>query len=670
MKPASNLILTTPSELGDVLSPLVTGNEWVALPHISPSDASIGSTNVVHMASRGLVEWVGEFEQGRDRHREPATPFIKPFVDEIAGAGRHIRAEVVGDIEWTWLAQWIPVGRCKLRVGEDGHHCVATITICAPVGERGCMFTLELSELKLAGDAEDVRICLGLEGNWGATVNTIFRSRLMHLTNHAYYSTWTNSLILEARGAASIGALALSADSEFDWHMQSGNEAAGPGGNRNLAVPNGSAGISFRLSSTVTLAPKQRRSVTFWIAANADPDGAGTTNVHLRRVGAEAALEKTLSWLAVRAHSSKAPSANEEKRDSELLARADRNLHFCRFFAHGRAIDTEELVMLTSRSYRYYVSAAFWPRDTFLWAFPAMLVSDSAFAREVLVAGFHRHVRNMGVHAHYIDGTLLYPGFELDQLASYVIALGTYIEATGDVSLAGKAEIAEGLAEFDRVLASHRHSDIALYRTFLDPSDDPVRYPYLTYDNVLAWRALRIMSRIARSQGNTYLAERSAAMAQATERAILQHCIAQGPFGEMFAWSTDLGRNYELYDNPPGSLILLPYHGFVDTDNEYYVNTLRFIGSDLNPYACSQGAYRGAGCVHSTHPWPMHACNMVLAGVANDNAIHLIENAPLDGGLACETVYETTGKVATGSAFATFAGYLSIAALNIFKGRA
>jgi len=33
---------------------------------------------------------------------------------------------------------------------------------------------------------------------------------------------------------------------------------------------------------------------------------------------------------------------------------------------------------------------------------------------------------------------------------------------------------------------------------------------------------------------------------------------------------------------------------------------------------------------------------------------HLIENAPpLDGGLACETVYETTGKVATGSAFAT-----------------
>ncbi len=62
MKPASDRILTTPSELGDVLSPLVTGNEWVALPDISPSDAGVGSMNIVHMASRGLVEWVGEFD--------------------------------------------------------------------------------------------------------------------------------------------------------------------------------------------------------------------------------------------------------------------------------------------------------------------------------------------------------------------------------------------------------------------------------------------------------------------------------------------------------------------------------------------------------------------------------------------------------------------------------
>ncbi|MDD3599528.1 MAG: hypothetical protein PHS55_05355, partial [Firmicutes bacterium] len=88
MKPASDRILTTPSELGDVLSPLVTGNEWVALPDISPSDAGVGSMNIVHMASRGLVEWVGEFDEGQDRHTGPGKPFIRPFVEEITGAGR------------------------------------------------------------------------------------------------------------------------------------------------------------------------------------------------------------------------------------------------------------------------------------------------------------------------------------------------------------------------------------------------------------------------------------------------------------------------------------------------------------------------------------------------------------------------------------------------------
>jgi len=33
------------------------------------------------------------------------------------------------------------------------------------------------------------------------------------------------------------------------------------------------------------------------------------------------------------------------------------------------------------------------------------------------------HSKNPGDHAHYIDGTVLYPGFELDEAASYFILL-------------------------------------------------------------------------------------------------------------------------------------------------------------------------------------------------------------------------------------------------------
>jgi len=51
----------------------------------------------------------------------------------------------------------------------------------------------------------------------------------------------------------------------------------------------------------------------------------------------------------------------------------------------------------------------------------------------------------------------------------------------------------------------------------------------------------------------------------------------------------------------------------------------------------------------------------VMAGIADSESLELIAKAPLDGELACESVYEMGGKAATGGAFATFAGYLSVA---------
>ena len=35
-----------------------------------------------------------------------------------------------------------------------------------------------------------------------------------------------------------------------------------------------------------------------------------------------------------------------------------------------------------------------------------------------------------------------------------------------------------------------RHPEIELYETLLQPTDDEIVYPYLTYDNALVWRAL------------------------------------------------------------------------------------------------------------------------------------------------------------------------------------
>ena len=109
------------------------------------------------------------------------------------------------------------------------------------------------------------------------------------------------------------------------------------------------------------------------------------------------------------------------------------NLFFCIFFSIGVTLDTEEFVMVTSRSPRYYVSAAYWDRDSLLWSFPAILQADTALAKKMLLYVFGRQRRTIGVHSRFIDGTVLEPGFELDELMAPVLALERYVTATGAV---------------------------------------------------------------------------------------------------------------------------------------------------------------------------------------------------------------------------------------------
>mgnify|MGYP001199964715 FL=1 len=654
MQSEGERILTVPQEMGDVESPLVTGNEWVTLPDISPADAGIATVNLVHMGCRGLVEWVGP-EEPSGHAGLGRAPFLTPYIESGEG-----QSDVL-DPSWTWerMGDWIPCARKRIRTAS-GNECALTMVICAPVGERGFVVRFELSDLVTAAQGQAAQFKVGLTGCWGTTANTIFTRRGMRVMNHAFYSGWTKSLVLEARGVSSLAALAVACNRPMEWTLSGGDGALA----KEVQEPgDGSGRIDFSVWTWASLKPGQTWAADFWVAANADPDGAATTSVHLRRVGYQAALEHTLAWLRGRSHRSRIPAemAGKTRAAISAISRADYNLHFCRFFAHGKAIDTEELVMLTSRSPRYYVSAAFWPRDTFLWAFPAMLASDPAFAREVLLTGFARHVANMGIHAHYIDGVLLYPGFELDQHASYMVALGSYVTRTGDMSIVSETAVRTGLARFEEILAKQRHSEAALYRTFLDPSDDPVRYPYLTYDNALLWRAFASLAEIARTAGDSATASRYADTAQRIHTAVCERLVAEGPFGPMFVWSADLEGGFELYDDPPGSLLLLPFYGLIDRNDIRYVNTVKYIMSEHNPYRVAHGDYPGAGCAHAARPWPMHACNMVMAGIADGESLELIAKAPLDGELACESVYEVGGKAATGGAFATFAGYLSMA---------
>ena len=132
--------------------------------------------------------------------------------------------------------------------------------------------------------------------------------------------------------------------------------------------------------------------------------------------------------------------------DAQLRTLYNTNLFFCIFYSTGLTIDTEELVLVTSRSPRYYVSAAYWDRDSLFWSFPSVVDADLALAREMLLYAFGRQGRNIGVHSRFIDGTVLEPGFELDELMAPILALERYVSASGDRSVPELPCVRQGLS--------------------------------------------------------------------------------------------------------------------------------------------------------------------------------------------------------------------------------
>ena len=190
--------------------------------------------------------------------------------------------------------------------------------------------------------------------------------------------------------------------------------------------------------------------------------------------------------------------------------------------------------MVTSRSPRYYVSAAYWDRDSLLWSFPAVLQADPTLARRMLGYVFGRQRRNIGAHSRFIDGTVLELGFELDELMAPLLALERYADATGDTAFLHRPEVEEGVAEILGRLAEKRHPAVALYETFLQPTDDERVYPYLTHDNVLVWRGLRAAARFYSAHTG------QAAEAEAVRAAIRTHCVKTDADGAPYlpgAWT-------------------------------------------------------------------------------------------------------------------------------------
>jgi uncharacterized protein len=131
----------------------------------------------------------------------------------------------------------------------------------------------------------------------------------------------------------------------------------------------------------------------------------------------------------------------------------------------------------------------------------------------------------------------------------------------------------------DAFLASHRaalvtlrdrlldrfDADSGFYTTLQDSQDEYRKRPFLTYDNVLSWRALLDLAALFERLKDTATAHEMTQRPTALRTTIMKNSVsdhAPGASGLIFVCATD-GKNPLFADVPPGSLMKLPALGFI-----------------------------------------------------------------------------------------------------------
>ncbi|MCK9524696.1 MAG: glycoside hydrolase family 125 protein [Limnochordia bacterium] len=587
---------------------VVTGNEYISLPTINTADGSIEGVTFLHMGAKGLIHLKGSEK----------APLMRPVV-LIDG-----QETTLENFVWERDHYWIPkfsaqAGDLRLRG-----------TLLAPLGERGFIYRLSISSPQKAV------VSLGLQGCFGDVLLEVNEPKAIKGEKYASSSGWNHAFVMEMRVGLPLFALAPMFEPEADWQYQMDEEQ----------------NVDFNIMRTVELTPGQEETVDLIWGFGYEEVAAATSAKEILRQSYDTEYAKTIAWLAERIQ-----TVGDEKH-CELL---NLNMFFNFFFASGITLDTEELCLVTSRSPRYYVSAAYWDRDSLLWSFPSIVMVDTDFAREILTYVFTRQIRNVGIHSRYIDGTVLEPGFELDELCAPVLALKRYIDVSGDRTILEEGYVQRGIGRILSILATKKHATIDLYETFLQPTDDMHIHKYLTYNNMLVWRMLLDLSGLLGKHELAHQAEK-------VKQAIYEHFIQEHNGVPIFAWAADLEGNWYVYDEPPGSLMLMAWHGFCDAEDQVYRNTVDAIRDPSYRYSFSGKPIAEIGCEHAPHPWVLSICNSLLSGYVESALTHL-SRTNLDNGVACESIHEETGECMTGEAFATCAGFLAFALSEALQGR-
>jgi hypothetical protein len=600
---------------------LPTGNEWIALPEIRASDGALESFNVLSMRDRGLLEVVGE----------RGTPVLQPYFT-VNGKLLALR-----DLKWELIEYWIPVAHFNVD-GMEG-----TLTYCAPPGSRAAFIRLTIVNNR----AEAVDTALGLKASWGA----------LNRVTYTPVEQRGERTMSEAPWVATAHVFSfITHDTQFAWSV------IYPGGQARLAQQPTSISPGLDAAKTVKLGPGESAEEYFVLGAGLEefsgPHNAKALRELLDRHGAEEIIAQTAAWCRKRTRTTGKP-------DLDMLM--NRNYLFTAMYAWGKTIDTEQVVGVTSRSPRYYVSAAYWDRDAMLWSFPGLLDIDKDLARDALQYALTIQLRNTGVHSRFIDGVVLEDGFELDEGVAPIVALAAYVKQTNDTAFLTSHK--EAVIALRDLLLARFNSGTGMYSSLQDSQDEYQKQPFLTYDNALVWRALLDLSMLFDRLKDPAASKDMSQRADSLKKAVMRSAVsngAPGATGTIFVSSTD-GKNSTYADIPPGSLMKLPALGFVPEDDPVFTRTYEYLHSKNYRYSNSDQPYGLPGSYRLPFTTSWTVADHLMLSVGKEQALKILRASEWDGGIITEGVDPKTAVLDhEGRAFATAAGYVAHAICKSF----
>ena len=535
-----------------------------------------------------------EVAGGPDFERGTAPALLAPSF-EIDG----VRHELSGaQIAWERAMGWVPTYTCT--VGS----LVVRATIFAPYGRDADMagFVYALA-LENRSDAE-LRVAVSLEGTFGARQ---LRVRSPRLFDDADRVVQTRPDVIVLEGAAPPGLVALAIAPEAGGSARVLDAAQG----------------RFAVRAECAVPPKGREHAAFYVAAGPERDGAQATVDALRRRG----------WRELLAATRDALRALEQTTGYEVMDRLiNRNLLFAYFGAVGRALDDAHYYVVRTRMPWHGRGVTVRDWEALMWVVPAVLLADPPLARELLVRTCELHGYAPGTGVHYLDGTLFEPGFSLDGAAAFAVAVDRYIRESGDDQLVEEPVVADTLYVTWDDISARRDKRMPLYSTELTPTGAPATHPYTLHGNAVVAQALDVLRRTLDEE-----TAREVEDPEAVRAALKRHFVVEQEGKGRFVGASDLAGGTATDEASLASALWLPLYDAVPRQDSTYRRTVRALGAGSTSLLDHVGR---------------------LLGPESSTVLQWLRRAPLDGGLAAESV-DAEGKGTANGGDAALSGLLA-----------